>query len=310
MTPLDDFDLDFLDSVFALSEREDVDRLLIVSDAQLLSPEALRARGARKKLIFATASDNLLAVLRMQQVPAVKLPSYNYDRMEKVKVALVAAASENMVQEGDLVLCLTGTGEARSLDTLFKVSFGKQTGGAALSIDAMNLGAEFKSQVVEALIQTALAIGEQGYEGHSVGTLITVGDSRSVMEKSRQLILNPFQGMSEAERNVLDPSIRDAIKTFAILDGAFVVREDGVVLAAGRYLQASGMRQCDGAAEQDKVKVASLPMGLGARHAAASAITIDTKAISIAVSQTSGTVRVFRDGEIILELSQRARRKK
>ena len=309
MSSPDDFDLNFLNSVFALSERTDVDRLLIVSDTQIMSPEALRACGPRKKLIFATSSDNLMAALRMQQMPVVKLPSFNYDRVEKVKVALVAAASENMIQEGDLVLCLTGTGEARSLDTFFKVCFGKQAGGAALSLDAMNLGAEFKSQVVEALIQTALTIGEQGYEGHSVGTLITVGDSRSVMEKSRQLILNPFQGMSEAERNVLDPSIRDAIKTFAILDGAFVVREDGVVLAAGRYLQASGVRQSDGEAPQGKV-AASLPMGLGARHAAASAITIDTKAISIAVSQTSGTVRVFRDGEIILELSQSARRQK
>ena len=224
----DSFDLDLLNSVFTLAEREDVDRLLIVSDTQLVSPEALRACRPRKKLIFATASDNLLAALRMQQVPVVKLPAYNYHRVEKVKVALVAAASENMIQEGDLVLCLTGTGEARSLDALFKVAFGKQSGGASLSIDAMNLGAEFKSQVVEALIQTALTIGEQGYEGHSVGTLITVGDSRTVMEKSRQLILNPFQGMSEAERNVLDPNIRDAIRTFAILDGAFVVREDGV----------------------------------------------------------------------------------
>lgn len=304
----DSFDLDLLNSVFTLAEREDVDRLLIVSDTQLVSPEALRACRPRKKLIFATASDNLLAALRMQQVPVVKLPAYNYHRVEKVKVALVAAASENMIQEGDLVLCLTGTGEARSLDALFKVAFGKQSGGASLSIDAMNLGAEFKSQVVEALIQTALTIGEQGYEGHSVGTLITVGDSRTVMEKSRQLILNPFQGMSEAERNVLDPNIRDAIRTFAILDGAFVVREDGVILSAGRYLQASGVRQGEG--ETIQGKVSTLPMGLGARHAAASAITIDTRAISIAVSQTSGTVRVFRDGDIILELSQSARRRK
>jgi len=36
---------------------------------------------------------------------------------------------------------------------------------------------------------------------------------------------------------VLDPKIREAIKNFAVLDGAFVIREDGVVLAAGRYLQ-------------------------------------------------------------------------
>jgi DNA integrity scanning protein DisA with diadenylate cyclase activity len=116
------------------------------------------------------------------------------------------------------------------------------------------------------------------------------------MEKSRQLILNPFQGISEAERNVLDPKIRDAVKTFSVLDGAFVIREDGVVLAAGRYLQATS----------DKVKV---PLGLGARHAASAAITIETRAIAIAVSQTSGTVRVFKDGEIVLELQQAARRK-
>ena len=39
----------------------------------------------------------------------------------------------------------------------------------------MNLGAEFNSQVVEALVQLALQIGQQGFEGHSVGTLIVVG---------------------------------------------------------------------------------------------------------------------------------------
>ncbi|MDR0966786.1 MAG: diadenylate cyclase [Myxococcales bacterium] len=304
MHTLDSFDHDLLNSVLTLAEREDVDRLLIISDVQILSPEALRACAARKKLIFATASDNLRAVLATQQLAVVRLPAYSYDRVEKVKVALVAAASENMIQEGNLVLCITGVGEARSLDAVFKVHFGKHFDRPSLSIDTMNLGAEFKSQVVEALIRTALAIGEQGYEGRSVGTLITVGDATAVMEKSRQLILNPFQGMSEAERNVLDPNIREAIKTFAFLDGAFVVREDGVVLTAGRYLQASGDRHHQGKA------MAVLPMGLGARHAAASAITVDTKAIAISVSQTSGTVRVFRDGEIILELAQSARRQK
>ena len=57
------------------------------------------------------------------------------------------------------------------------------------------------------------------------------------MEKSRQLTLNPFAGVSEVDRNCLDPTIREAIKTFAVLDGAFVIREDGVVLSAARYLQ-------------------------------------------------------------------------
>jgi DNA integrity scanning protein DisA with diadenylate cyclase activity len=115
------------------------------------------------------------------------------------------------------------------------------------------------------------------------------------MEKSRQLTLNPFAGMSEADRNCLDPAIRDAIKTFAVLDGAFVIREDGVVLAAGRYLQVVS----------SQVK---LPIGLGARHSAAAAVTTETKAVAITVSQTTGTVRFFKGGEIALELHQTARR--
>jgi DNA integrity scanning protein DisA with diadenylate cyclase activity len=115
------------------------------------------------------------------------------------------------------------------------------------------------------------------------------------MERSRQLTLNPFQGISEAERNALDPQISDAIKTFSALDGAFVIREDGVVLSAGRYLLTMSR----------DVKV---PMGLGARHSAAASITAESKCVAITVSQTTGTVRVFKEGEIVLELRQKLRR--
>src|SRR5919204_353229 len=108
-----------------------------------------------------------------------------------------------------------------------------------------------KSQVVDALIQLALEIGQEGFEGHPLGTIITIGDHTNVLEKSRQLTINPFQGLSESERNVLDPKIRDAIKNFSVLDGAFVIREDGVVLAAGRYLSSV----------DEAVKI---PLGLGA----------------------------------------------
>ena len=105
------------------------------------------------------------------------------------------------------------------------------------------------------------------------------------MEKSRQLTLNPFQGYSEDEKNIMNPDMRHALHAFAVLDGAFIVREDGVVVAAGRYLNF------------DEEKDLDVPLGLGARHMAAAGISRDTDAIAIVVSQTSGSVRVFRRGK-------------
>jgi diadenylate cyclase len=182
------------------------------------------------------------------------------------------------------------------VDTIIKVNIGSTDDPEdKIRVDALGLPPEFSTQVVESLIHTAMDIGAEGYEGHAVGTIVVVGDATAVMEKSRQLILNPFQGISEAERNALDPPIRDAIKTFSALDGAFIVREDGVVLAAGRYLLTMS-------------RDVKLPMGLGARHSAAASITSESKAIAITVSQTTGTVRVFKTGDIVLELRQRVRR--
>src|SRR5712691_9296177 len=271
-------DREFLRTVLSLAAKAEVDRLLLVSDVPL-SAEHLRGRPLKKKLVYAVTEDRLAQSLRRQGYVCVTVPPYDYSRVEKVKVALVAAMTANVLADGENVLCLTGRSGARMPDTLIR----------------LQLGGEFNPQVVEALVSLAMAIGHEGFEGHPIGTIFVLGDSTVVMEQSKQLTINPFQGISEAERNVLDPSIREAVKNFAVLDGAFVIREDGVVLAAGRYLQASAV--------SDRKDV-ELPLGLGARHAAAAAVTVETRAISISVSRSSGTVRVCKNGDPVLELQQ------
>ena len=47
----------------------------------------------------------------------------------------------------------------------------------------------------------------------------------------------------------------------------------------------------------------TLPKGLGTRHWAAAAITNVTKALAVVVSQSTGTVRLFQNGEIILRIA-------
>jgi diadenylate cyclase len=290
-------DREFLRTVLSLAAKAEVDRLLLVSDVPL-SAEHLRGRSLKKKLVYAVSEDRLAQALRRQGYVCVTVPPYDYSRVEKVKVALVAAMTANVLADGENVLCLTGRSGARMPDTLIRLQIGRGFEEKA-AIDTIGLGAEFNPQVVEALVSLAMAIGHEGFEGHPIGTIFVLGDSTAVMEHSKQLTINPFGGISEAERNVLDPNIREALKNFAVLDGAFVIREDGVVLAAGRYLQAS--------AASDR-KGVELPLGLGARHAAAAAVTVETRAISISVSQSSGTVRVFKDGDPVLELQQVARR--
>ncbi len=288
------FDREFLRGALVLTGRSDVDRLLLVSDHPL-SPAEIRGRPIKKKLVFAVTSEGLANQLKAKKYIAVLIPPYDYTRIEKIKVAVVAAQSAGLLRDGDTVLALTGPGDDKVMDTLVKVDIGSQDPEEKIRVDTLGLPPEFSTQVVESLIHTAMEIGAEGYEGHPVGTILVIGDSTAVMEKSRQLTLNPFQGISEAERNALDPPIGDAIKTFSALDGAFIIREDGVVLAAGRYLLTMS-------------RDVKLPMGLGARHSAAASISAEAKCIAVTVSQTTGTVRVFKQGEIVLELRQKLRR--
>ncbi len=288
------FDREFLRAALALTTRSEVDRLLLVSD-EPLSPNEIRGRPIKKKLVYAVTSEGVSHQLKAKKYNAVVIPPYDYTRIEKIKVAIVAAQSAGLLRDGDTVLACCGPGDDKVADTMIKVTMGSEDPEEKIRVDALGLPPEFSSQVVEGLIHTAMEIGAEGYEGHAIGTILVVGESTKVMEKSRQLILNPFQGMSEAERNSLDPPIREAIKTFSALDGAFIIREDGVVLAAGRYLLSMS-------------RDVKLPMGLGARHSAAASMTRETGAVAITVSQTTGTVRVFREGEIVLELRQRIRR--
>ncbi|MFL5359251.1 DNA integrity scanning protein DisA nucleotide-binding domain protein [Archangium sp.] len=292
MSDASKFDREFLRAALSLAGKGDVDHFLYISDV-LIPPEDLRRQHAKRKLVYAVTAPAVAQDLLSKKQRALVIPAYDYSRTERVKVALVSALSQGAFKDGDLVLCMTGK-LGRSPDTLMQMRIGGSLDDR-LTIEGVKLGDEFNSQVVDALIQLALQVGQEGFEGHPIGTIITIGDHTSVMEKSRQMTINPFQGISESERNVLDPKIREAIKNFSVLDGAFVMREDGVVLAAGRYLSAS----------DEAVKI---PLGLGARHAAAASITSTTKSIALVVSQTSGAVRLFKGGNIVLELHQTARR--
>ncbi len=143
--------------------------------------------------------------------------------------------------------------------------------------------------VFGAVIKIALEISSEGREGRPIGTAFILGDAANVMARSRQLILNPFQGYKNEERNITDPEIKDNIKEFAQLDGIFVISGNGVVEAAGRYITMD-------------TGLAKIPRGLGTRHSSVAAMTSATRSIGIVVSQSGGVIRIFKDGKIAAAL--------
>ncbi len=148
-----------------------------------------------------------------------------------------------------------------------------------------------KSQdVIQKLLEITIELSVEGREGTPVGAIFVVGDSRRVLRHSHQMIPNPFKGHKV---NVLERESKEIIKEFAQLDGAFVIREDGRIVAAGRYLEI-----------EPKVIDLMLPPGLGSRHIAAAGITKLTRAMAITLSE-SGTIRIFKNGLLLLEYNPR-----
>ncbi|MEW6476159.1 MAG: diadenylate cyclase [Actinomycetota bacterium] len=145
-------------------------------------------------------------------------------------------------------------------------------------------------QTLEAVVRLAVELVHEGREGHSIGTLMIVGDADTVLRRSHPLILDPLVGHDEAVRHVEDREFRQTVKELAQLDGAFVVDDDGTFLSAARFVEINV-----GAAK-------NLPAGLGARHASAASISEKTDAVAVAVSESS-FVRVFAGGALRAEIA-------
>ncbi len=142
--------------------------------------------------------------------------------------------------------------------------------------------------VLKLVLDLCVELAREGREGRKIGTLFTVGDEEQVLRYSRCLILDPLLGHPDNLKKIDNAGMRETVKELAQLDGAFIVSENGVILSAARYLEAPS----------ERVK---LPLGLGARHVAAAAISLNTKAVSLVVSSSS-IILVFENGEIIAEI--------
>jgi DNA integrity scanning protein DisA with diadenylate cyclase activity len=232
---------------------------------------------------FQEASPIFKKVLRIPDIPL--------GRINQIKMAIIQALSRGLVKKGDKWVCLSGIPQSKALDNLLILEFGKEF-EIISSSDLPIISEIVMPEVFETLLTLALELSSEGKEGRKPsGTIFVLGRHEDVLKFSHPMVINPFQGYPEEERNILDPRLKETVKEFSSIDGAFIIREDGIILAAGRHLDASG----------ENIEI---PMGLGSRHRAAAGITSLTNALAIVISEETGGVRIFHHGKIFMEIEK------
>jgi DNA integrity scanning protein DisA with diadenylate cyclase activity len=218
---------------------------------------------------------------------------------ERMSLALLEAIAQEKLRAGDHVIALyNGIGVEQDrpehIDSLSLIHLGDHLERLTAQ-DLRRLDTHVPLETLRAVVDLATEIGQEGREGKPVGTMLVVGDTEKVVAMCRPLNFNPFKGYSRKERDVRDRRVREQIKDLAQLEGAIVIRRDAVAEAACMYVDAP----TDG--------VPTLSKGLGTRHWAAAAVSKKTRAIAVVVSQSSGSVRIFQNGMVVLQIEPFAR---
>ena len=247
----------------------------------------------KRKTILVTRNPIEVDEGASQFTDTIQVRSFSSQRLAQLRSALLVALTRGLISFNDRVCCVGGITGSNQFDTIVVAEIEREF-QTLLSGPATDLLPEdVKAEVLERVLAVATELAVEGREGRPVGCLFVVGDTRKVEEYTKPLVLNPFYGYKEEDRNILNPFMDETIKEFSSIDGAFVIRGDGVVEAAGSLVQAPG-------------NSFTLPSGLGSRHAAAAAISVTANCIAIAVSSSTGQVTLFRRG-VLLPLTEKRR---
>ncbi|MFC4988367.1 MULTISPECIES: diadenylate cyclase DacZ [Saliphagus] len=216
----------------------------------------------------------------------VELPIEFDEVEERVKFGIEGALEQELIDDGDVLACATEVFDG-SIDTVSRVRADEDD---RLGIYDLFAKSRAEPEVIKSVLELVIELGKKGQKGKPVGALFVVGDAGKVMNKSRPLSYNPFE---KSHVHVGDPIVNVMLKEFSRLDGAFVISDAGKIVSAYRYLEPSA-------------EGVDIPKGLGTRHMAGGAITRDTNAITIVLSESDGLVRAFKGGEIIMEVDPEA----
>jgi diadenylate cyclase len=261
-------------------------KTLVVQADEISDRRLVETWRADERIIWVVRERKQIPVSDPSKDVVLAMPEAALNRLSQLNLALFLAALNRHLRLEERVLGLSGVTGSQRLDTLVIAKPARDYPWLRHHKREVAMTRHFAR-----LLEIALRFAREGREGSSIGTTFVLGDRSTLSPHLRQLLLNPLQGHSQAARSIHNPDFLETLRELAAMDGAFVVNRRGVVDSAGTYLNAP-------------VGQGRLSPGLGARHAAALAITSATDATAVVISASSGTVSVYDGGKMVLELER------
>ncbi|MGF1451684.1 MAG: diadenylate cyclase [Opitutales bacterium] len=243
-------------------------------------------------LVMQTASEPSIDKAGASAVIPVR--SFSNTRLSQLRSAMLIGLTRNIIGPNERICCVGGLPQSNQFDTVVVVDVEREFESVLTQQDDV-LPPRVKPEVLERVLAIATELSVEGREGKPVGCLFVLGAGEQMQGHTKQLVLNPFHGYDEEERNILNPFMDETLKEFSSMDGAFIIRGDGVIESAGTLIHGADYPM-------------ELPSGLGSRHAAAAGISVVTDCLAIVVSASSGQVTLFRRGQMLPLISKNMRR--
>lgn len=281
-------DAELAQMVARIAQITQPDAIICVTESGAFAQHLLE-RGQQFRIVAASAKADTYASLQEAGIETLGLPMHAAEKYSQVRHVISEALRTGVISTGDFIVCAVGAGVYPEEGDLIVLTGVDPTLEHLPVSELIKLTDGIQPSVLETGINIASKIGRAARRGKRVGAILMLGDSLKVMEGGQQLIPNPFKGHEEDLRRITNPAIHDTLIELAKLDGAFVIRGDGFIQSAAVFL----------AAGEGELQ---MPAGLGARHAAAAAVTSRTRATAVVVSATDGNVRVFADGKLVMQL--------
>jgi diadenylate cyclase len=276
-------------AAFSLLKDRSADALLILLDGSTDWKRISElAEGCDKPVIVAVDSADDLEGASESGLKPLALNKEKSPLLERLQHALLEAAADELIRTNSEVIAVYSGFQKGKLDSISHLQLDERM-RRLTSRDLQMLESRVPLKTIKAVVDLAAQIGREGREGKAIGTLFVVGDTRRVLTHTNESGCDPFRGYKKKDRNLLDAKVQEDVKEIAQLDGAFIINGDGIIERSRQMLEVT---------HEDL----TMTKGLGARHWAAAAVTMKTKAISVVVSQSTGTVRLYQDGHLVMRI--------